>query len=461
MNYYDVLEISQNASPEVIQNAYKTLAKKYHPDVYQGDAEEAEEQMKLLNEAYAILSDPQKRMEYDCKQKDKQSYSDTPNMKENDTADGSTSNEEQPTVKNMHDKPFFVLRWGFITLLMFLSVILEAKWMFWTSILLGCARFYVNLKEPAYKTHGIVKAISIGVVGTMIITCFGMHYNDTSDTVQQLDEAEYVSNDMVQQFDVTEYASKLQLSDDMTDFDIALAYFEFISAYTEEHDIKLYETKNISKILKEAAKLWESASEDTISYVSKEDKLFSEEYWKKTVSSSGSTYIGKTKNNMPSGVGILIEKKKQDSVCYIGEFKDGRYNGVGFLMRLEYNNVWHMEYCGEFKDGMYHGKGQSFSLYCDYVYGHAPCIEIISVSAGDYKKNKLDGKYKEYYYGWLSWDADLDANGTGDVKIYYDNSNQIYYKGKMKNGAKHGKGTLYSENGDVIYSGNWKNGDYD
>ena len=65
MNYYDILEVSHNASPEVIQNAYKTLAKKYHPDVYQGDKSFAEEQMKQINEAYEVLSDPQKRMEYD------------------------------------------------------------------------------------------------------------------------------------------------------------------------------------------------------------------------------------------------------------------------------------------------------------------------------------------------------------------------------------------------------------
>jgi len=51
MNYYDLLEISPSASVEVIRNAYKTLAKKYHPDTYRGDTSFAEEKMKLLNEA--------------------------------------------------------------------------------------------------------------------------------------------------------------------------------------------------------------------------------------------------------------------------------------------------------------------------------------------------------------------------------------------------------------------------
>ena len=46
-NYYDILEINRNASPEIIEKAYKTLVKKYHPD-NGGDMEV----MKAINEAY-------------------------------------------------------------------------------------------------------------------------------------------------------------------------------------------------------------------------------------------------------------------------------------------------------------------------------------------------------------------------------------------------------------------------
>lgn len=65
-NYYEILEVDRNASPEIIEKAYKTLAKKYHPDLRE-DAEKryAEEAFKMINEAYEILSDPQKRTEYD------------------------------------------------------------------------------------------------------------------------------------------------------------------------------------------------------------------------------------------------------------------------------------------------------------------------------------------------------------------------------------------------------------
>ena len=65
MTYYDILEISEKASQEVICMAYKALCKKYHPDVYQGDKNFAEEQMKKINEAYDILSNVEKRREYD------------------------------------------------------------------------------------------------------------------------------------------------------------------------------------------------------------------------------------------------------------------------------------------------------------------------------------------------------------------------------------------------------------
>ena len=64
MNYYELLEVSPSASVEVIKNAYKTLAKKYHPDTYGGDKTFAEEKMKALNEAMSILESEEKRREY-------------------------------------------------------------------------------------------------------------------------------------------------------------------------------------------------------------------------------------------------------------------------------------------------------------------------------------------------------------------------------------------------------------
>ena len=65
-NYYDILQINQNASPEIIEKAYKTLAKKYHPDLQEeSNKKEAEEILKEINEAYEILSNPEKKALYD------------------------------------------------------------------------------------------------------------------------------------------------------------------------------------------------------------------------------------------------------------------------------------------------------------------------------------------------------------------------------------------------------------
>ncbi|MBS6252842.1 MAG: DnaJ domain-containing protein [Clostridia bacterium] len=65
-NYYDILQVNQNASPEIIEKAYKTLAKKYHPDLQpEENKKQAEEILKDINEAYEILSNPISKVDYD------------------------------------------------------------------------------------------------------------------------------------------------------------------------------------------------------------------------------------------------------------------------------------------------------------------------------------------------------------------------------------------------------------
>jgi len=63
-DYYSILGVPRNATQEEIKEAYKRLAKKYHPDRNPGD-KTAEEKFKEINEAYQVLSDPQKRAQYD------------------------------------------------------------------------------------------------------------------------------------------------------------------------------------------------------------------------------------------------------------------------------------------------------------------------------------------------------------------------------------------------------------
>lgn len=63
---YEILEVSENASKEVIEKAYRVLAKKYHPDLQpEEQKQKAETTIKKINEAYDILSNEVKRKEYD------------------------------------------------------------------------------------------------------------------------------------------------------------------------------------------------------------------------------------------------------------------------------------------------------------------------------------------------------------------------------------------------------------
>jgi DnaJ-class molecular chaperone len=63
-DYYKILGVQKNASPDDVKKAYRKLARKYHPDVNPGD-KTAEARFKEINEAYEVLSDPDKRKKYD------------------------------------------------------------------------------------------------------------------------------------------------------------------------------------------------------------------------------------------------------------------------------------------------------------------------------------------------------------------------------------------------------------
>ncbi len=65
IDYYQALGVSRDATPDEIKKAYRKLAMKYHPDKAKGDKKQAEEKFKQISEAYAVLSNPEKKKEFD------------------------------------------------------------------------------------------------------------------------------------------------------------------------------------------------------------------------------------------------------------------------------------------------------------------------------------------------------------------------------------------------------------
>lgn len=96
---YELLEVSETASKEIIEKAYKVLAKKYHPDLQkEEDKEKAEHKMKVINEAYEILSDDEKRKNYDEELKIKRQQEE---IKKNQTQNSQTQNNSEPYINNI------------------------------------------------------------------------------------------------------------------------------------------------------------------------------------------------------------------------------------------------------------------------------------------------------------------------------------------------------------------------
>ena len=72
-DYYELLEVNKKASDETIKKVFRMLIKKNHPDLFEGkQKKKAEERVKLLNEAYNVLGDKEKREKYDIKLDEKE-----------------------------------------------------------------------------------------------------------------------------------------------------------------------------------------------------------------------------------------------------------------------------------------------------------------------------------------------------------------------------------------------------
>ena len=100
INYYEILEVSEKASAEVIEKAYKALVKKYHPDLQPNEnKQEAEKKIKIINEAYEILSDATKKESYDNKL-NASKINQQQNYNQNTTSHANTINTNNSNIKS-------------------------------------------------------------------------------------------------------------------------------------------------------------------------------------------------------------------------------------------------------------------------------------------------------------------------------------------------------------------------
>lgn len=103
-NLYEVLEVSEKASKEIIEKAYKVLAKRYHPDLQEEkDKKQAEEKMKQINEAYTILIDDEKRKAYDIELNAKRQEEIQKKMQENTKVNNEITRVEQEVFNDLQN----------------------------------------------------------------------------------------------------------------------------------------------------------------------------------------------------------------------------------------------------------------------------------------------------------------------------------------------------------------------
>ena len=107
-NYYEILEVNQKASKEVIEKAYKVLVKKYHPDLYSGQKKEyAEKKIKEINEAYNVLTDEFMKEQYDTeleKQEQETLYRKYGNRQNNNVNNKEKNNIQEKEVEDFNER---------------------------------------------------------------------------------------------------------------------------------------------------------------------------------------------------------------------------------------------------------------------------------------------------------------------------------------------------------------------
>lgn len=465
-NYYDILEISPTASEEVVRSAYKSLAKKYHPDTYNGSAEEATRKMTELNEAYEMLSNPEKRMEYDKKLKQQYTDSSAPPQRGTNNPTATAANNSPKKTESKEGGS-------------------------------GCLSSIVGL------------LFWVIVISFAIRSCSGSDDNKTVGTSEQqspTSQAEIVGT--YQDKPAIEAPPTVDDEDILSPEAQMAEKLYFHKPYTDIGTVDIHDFSERDKVLEYMASLGTDKSIlDTGCSVGYENKLFGKDYYYATASETKYYYAGELKDNKPHGFGAIVgfadgsgtyEFAGEVLFYYVGNFKNGMKDGFGVefhadecditqaVQRIASLNLVsddygehlchylfnHVAYEGFWKENEHHGKGNEFSFptYDGIYFFHEEINRPIEgylfgnaypdVTSGEWKNGKLDGDVSIYVFNHKKYIGEM-KNGKEDGQgTLYHTNNQPEYEGEWKNGSAHGHGSYYDYDGNLIYSGEWKNGNY-
>lgn len=489
-DYYKILQVAPDASTEVIQMAYKALAKKYHPDLNPGQEEAAQEKMKDVNEAYEILSDKDKRWQYDQiyyrqeKTEQKTSYSAPEPPKSAQTYSAQSKGEQtsaapvDPTPedkeKTSSGKGCAKTGCGCLVVFVVLFILI--------GLFGGSSSDSDSDKKPSSSDAASVTATSEMSVAS-----------SEAEEVKPEEELVYTLENL------KKASSTYSKSENPYYKDSVAQYAEAINIIYGENTPQTVTEMTLEQALKDSdvSRLFV----EKLLKLQGEDVMSDSDFYRmdvKTDSGIVKTLLTMESERQYMEVSSLPKDRigdYEEILFYYGGMKENKPNGNGALFAYSTRNGLSLQYVGKFKDGKIEGKGISFT-YDGLVHYLA--------HAGNYEKNMATGKMTTYYdndcqavgnfFLYKFWDYidEMSEKWSEDelvrqidlllppkrvlklivtVNLYESPSttvdfNQrvliphIKYEGEMKKGSIEGKGKLYASDGWLAYDGEWKKDKY-
>lgn len=495
-DYYKILQVAPDASPEVIQMAYKALAKKYHPDLNPGQEEAAQEKMKDVNEAYETLSDKDKRWQYDQSRyqqpkTEQQPHYEEPEPPRNAQTHSAQPRDEQaststidptPEVKEKASGGKGCAKAGCGCLVVFVVLF----------ILLGLFGGSSSGSDSDKKTSSSNMASVASSSEANAAASETEEVNPETEekqgeelvyTVENLEEASRTYSisenpyykDSVAQYveaintiygeDATQTVTETTLEQALKDSDVSRLFVEKLLKLQGEDvmtnsDFYRMDVKTDTGIVKT---LFTMESERQYLEVSSQPKNRIGE------NEEIQFYYGGMKENKPSGNGALFSYSTEDglSLQYVGKFKGGKIDGKGVLFAYD-GLVHYLVQTGNYEKNMATGKLTTYysndcqSVGSFYLYKLWEYIDEKSEKwSDDELEQQIDRLLPKKKVIKLIATVSLYESPSATVDF-----NQrvliphIGYEGEMKKGSKEGKGKLYASAGWLAYDGEWKNDKY-